>query len=68
MAQPSCPRVVELEAELVNERRLRTEAEQVLEDVRRECQAPFVVPALLDAFTTLSRLTNDVVRNSTVDN
>ncbi|TFY67668.1 hypothetical protein EVG20_g3864 [Dentipellis fragilis] len=37
------------------ERQLR-EDRRVLEDVRRECREPFVVPALLDAFVKLSRM------------
>ncbi|KAA1472742.1 hypothetical protein DENSPDRAFT_199903 [Dentipellis sp. KUC8613] len=41
------------------ERQLREER-RVLEDVRRECREPFVVPALLDAFVKLSRMGTDV--------
>jgi hypothetical protein len=46
-----------LRAELEVERRLRQEAEDAIEDVRRECREPFVVPSLLDAFVELARLT-----------
>ncbi|KAM6495096.1 hypothetical protein JOM56_009719, partial [Amanita muscaria] len=47
-----------LEVELASERRKRQEAENVLKDVERECRAPFVVPAILDAFCMISKITN----------
>ncbi|TFY67672.1 hypothetical protein EVG20_g3862 [Dentipellis fragilis] len=55
--------VSEMRAVLMIERSARQAAEEkleaerrVLEDVRRECREPFVVPALLDAFVKLSRM------------
>ncbi|KAA1472739.1 hypothetical protein DENSPDRAFT_881485 [Dentipellis sp. KUC8613] len=55
--------VNEMRTVLMIERSARQAAEQtlaserrVLEDVRRECREPFVVPALLDAFIKLSRM------------
>ncbi|KIK54415.1 hypothetical protein GYMLUDRAFT_249563 [Collybiopsis luxurians FD-317 M1] len=36
----------------------RWAAEAIVEDIKRECKEPFVVPALLDAFLSVSRLTN----------
>ncbi|KAK2463971.1 hypothetical protein APHAL10511_004022 [Amanita phalloides] len=47
----------ELEKELANERKKRVEVENILKDVERECRAPFVVPAMMEAFKTISRLT-----------
>jgi hypothetical protein len=50
-----------LEAELKAERarRARAErAERALSDVERECRAPFVVPALFQAFLSISELTD----------
>ncbi|TFK36251.1 hypothetical protein BDQ12DRAFT_687089 [Crucibulum laeve] len=44
------------------ERRRRLEAENALADVERECRAPFVVPALLDAFMSVSKLTTRVIK------
>ena len=38
------------EAELEHERTRREAAEQILEDVQRECTRPSVVPALLQIF------------------
>lgn len=51
-------RCANLEVELASERRKRQEAENVLTDVERECRAPFVVPAILDAFCMISKITN----------
>ncbi|KAF7303880.1 hypothetical protein MIND_00618100 [Mycena indigotica] len=48
-----------LEAELRQERLRRHQAEAFVDDIRREQQTPFVVPALLDAFADISRLTNE---------
>jgi len=60
-------RLKKLEQELAAERRLRLEAEAIVEDIRRECKAPFVVPGLLDAFIKLSRLTTQAtLSNGTV--
>ncbi|KAI9456599.1 hypothetical protein HD554DRAFT_1845477 [Boletus coccyginus] len=50
--------LVRLEAELRVERARRVRAERVLSDVERECRAPFVVPALLQAFMSISELSN----------
>ncbi|PCH38895.1 hypothetical protein WOLCODRAFT_158426 [Wolfiporia cocos MD-104 SS10] len=43
------------------ERARRARAEGVLADVRRECSAPFVVPALLDAFVRLAEASGDAL-------
>lgn len=47
-------RIHELEVELEREKRARM-------DVERECQAPFVVPALLDAFLALSGAADEIM-------
>lgn len=39
-----------------DERQRRVAAENALADVRRECSAPFVVPALMDALIGISAL------------
>ena len=45
-----------VEFELEHETEQRRLAEQCLEDVRRECKKPLVVPALLKAFTDVAHL------------
>ncbi|KAF9002553.1 hypothetical protein BDQ17DRAFT_1425873 [Cyathus striatus] len=50
-----------LKTQLDEERRLRMEAEQALKDVRRECMEPFIVPALFDAFLSVSKLTTKLL-------
>ncbi|PFH49480.1 hypothetical protein AMATHDRAFT_147617 [Amanita thiersii Skay4041] len=57
-------RVEELERELGIERKRREEVECMLEDVERECRAPFVVPALLEAFKVVSGVTSKVLDES----
>ncbi|KAG7440762.1 uncharacterized protein BT62DRAFT_1080622 [Guyanagaster necrorhizus] len=47
----------EFELEIDTERKQRIECEMVLMDIRRECRAPFIVPALFDAFIDISKLT-----------
>lgn len=47
---------------LYHEHQLRVAAENALADVRRECGAPFVTPALMDAFVGICALTDDVLR------
>ncbi|KAH9918492.1 uncharacterized protein B0H18DRAFT_1198584 [Fomitopsis serialis] len=49
------------ERALRDERRRRELAEADVADVGRECKAPFVVPALVDAFLQMSRLTGEVI-------
>ncbi|KIJ62300.1 hypothetical protein HYDPIDRAFT_114795 [Hydnomerulius pinastri MD-312] len=49
-------RLSQTEAELRQERVKRLRAERALHDVERECRAPFVVPALFQAFMSLSEL------------
>ncbi|KAH7926593.1 hypothetical protein BV22DRAFT_343645 [Leucogyrophana mollusca] len=39
------------------ERKRRLRAEQLLREVERECRAPFVVPVLLQAFLSITELT-----------
>lgn len=51
-----------IEAELAAEQKLRHDAEAVLNDIRSECKEPFIVPALLDAFITITHLTDSVVK------
>jgi len=52
-------RVALLERELRDERQKRVEAESALKDVERECRMPFVVPALLESFLAISKLTRE---------
>lgn len=54
-------RIEMVEKALDTERRRRITAEATLEDVKRECKAPFIVPALLEAFITVSKLTSEAV-------
>ncbi|KAJ7267224.1 hypothetical protein C8J57DRAFT_1327050 [Mycena rebaudengoi] len=54
-------RIQHLEAELQMERKMGKELEDQLADIRRECPEPFVVPALLDAFITISKLTSQAL-------
>ncbi|GBE84630.1 hypothetical protein SCP_0606090 [Sparassis crispa] len=49
------------ESMLQEERRRRKQAEGIVDDCRRECSAPFVVPALMDAFVKLAQLTGEVI-------
>lgn len=49
--------IAQLHADLIREQALRREMEGVVEDMRRECKEPFLVPALVDAFMEVSRLT-----------
>ncbi|KAF8830901.1 hypothetical protein HHX47_DHR1000128 [Lentinula edodes] len=42
--------IAQLHADLIREQALRREMEGVVEDMRRECKEPFLVPALVDAF------------------
>ncbi|OSX61993.1 hypothetical protein POSPLADRAFT_1143230 [Postia placenta MAD-698-R-SB12] len=49
------------ETELQEERRKRVDAEAILEDMRRERSAPFIVPGMADAFIKLARLTEEAL-------
>ena len=51
-------RRAELEESLHVEKKRRAEAEDLLKDVERECRSPFVVPALLQAYATISNVTS----------
>lgn len=51
----------DLSAQLFAEKQRRQEAEHFAEAIRKECRAPFVVPALLDAFMVVSELSDEVV-------
>jgi type II secretory pathway component PulM len=51
-------RIEQFETELQAEREKRRRLEDAIEDIRRERREPFVVPALLDAFIEISKLTN----------
>lgn len=55
----------ELEKELDQERKKRIEAENILNDVERECRTPFVVPAMIEAFKTISRVTTWTMNSTT---
>ncbi|KAI0726795.1 hypothetical protein C8Q72DRAFT_493565 [Fomitopsis betulina] len=44
-----------------HELRRRVAAENALADIRRECSAPFVVPALMDAFIRISALADATI-------
>lgn len=46
---------------LYAEHQRRVAAENALADVRRECGAPFVAPALVDALVRISALTDAMV-------
>lgn len=50
--------LLRLQAELRAERTRRMRAERALGDVERECRTPFVVPALFQAFMSISELSN----------
>lgn len=52
-----------MEEELLKERQRRILAEEALEDVRRECRAPFIVPALMEAFIHVSRTTTVLMQS-----
>ncbi|KAJ7621357.1 hypothetical protein FB45DRAFT_139839 [Roridomyces roridus] len=60
-------RIQQIEEELQAERVRRQELERIVEDIRRECRTPFVVPAILEAFLEISELTNDVLEGIHVD-
>ncbi|KAJ8086165.1 hypothetical protein PM082_004988 [Marasmius tenuissimus] len=45
------------------ERAKRMAAEDTLKDIERECREPFIVPALLDAFITVSNLSSEATSN-----
>jgi len=47
---------MQLKLDLEQER--RAAAEQSLKDIERECREPFVVPALLKAFITISQISS----------
>lgn len=55
----------ELEKELDRERKKRIEVENILNDVERECRTPFVVPAMMEAFKTISKVTTWTVNSTT---
>ena len=52
---------MEAEDQLEVERALMVEERRKVEKIRRECEDPFVVPALLDAFEQVSALVGDIV-------
>lgn len=54
-------RLERIHLELNNERRKRLEAEDALKGIARERRAPFVVPALLEAFISISKLTTQAL-------
>ncbi|KAJ7267223.1 hypothetical protein C8J57DRAFT_362124 [Mycena rebaudengoi] len=57
-------RVQLLETELQNERQKREEAEELVQEVVRERKVPFVVPALMEAFIAISKLTTQALETS----
>lgn len=50
-------RICDLEATLEAERRQLLEARTALQDIRRECREPFVVPMIMDMFLDVSQRT-----------
>jgi hypothetical protein len=50
----------ELKVLLEEEKQKRRAAERLLEEVKRECKEPFVVPALLEAFSLLSQTSHKI--------
>lgn len=48
---------VEAEIALAEERARHS---RILQDIQMECRAPFVVPALLDAFVAVSQIVDEV--------
>lgn len=50
-----------VENELRAERKRREEAEAALNDIERECREPFIVPALFEAFVSISRITSQAM-------
>ena len=52
---------MEAEDLLEVERALVVEERRKVERIRRECEDPFVVPALLDAFEQVSALAGNIV-------
>ncbi|TRM57410.1 hypothetical protein BD626DRAFT_515162 [Schizophyllum amplum] len=51
-----------VEHELQSERIRRVEAEGAIQDVRKECRHPFVMPTLLDAFIAVTRIQSQSVQ------
>ncbi|KAF9019814.1 hypothetical protein BDZ89DRAFT_1072738 [Hymenopellis radicata] len=51
-----------LQTELASERQKREKSDAIISDIRRECRAPFVVPALLDVFLSVSHFTNSAMK------
>lgn len=49
-----------VDSALVDERRKRLEVEGILADITREQKEPFVVPALLEAFVSISKMTTAI--------
>lgn len=45
-------------AKVEEEQAARHRAEEILQDFKRECREPFIVPALLDMFQDISKLTS----------
>lgn len=46
--------------ELTTERKLRQDAQNALDDIRREAKEPFIIPGLLDAFLSVSSLADKI--------
>lgn len=57
-----CRKLVEESCE--SERRRRKHAEDMLDDARRESQTPLVLPAMMDAFQKIARLTGDALTST----
>ena len=55
--------IAALKEDLEEEKRLRKEGEGVLQDIRREMTHPFIVPQLLDALVSISKLSSHVVKS-----
>jgi hypothetical protein len=54
---------VEAEGALAEERARHA---RILQDVQKECREPFIVPALLDAFVTLSQTVDTISQSQAI--
>ncbi|KAG5645396.1 hypothetical protein DXG03_006349 [Asterophora parasitica] len=50
-----------MQAELAEEKRKKAEVETALDDIKRECKEPFVVPAMIEAFYMISKITTQAM-------
>ncbi|KAG7089410.1 hypothetical protein E1B28_011098 [Marasmius oreades] len=57
-----------IEEQIETERQRRRAAEDSLSNIQRECREPFMVPALLDAFVMISKLSTQVMESNDSNN